>query len=135
MSEFKQELIEDVKDENGLTLKDNKFLDLLFEECKGNIKEAMKASGLSGSQYVLTKRLDKFIKERAASYLAANTARASISLVSILDDPNSPGLKNVIAASKEILDRGGVVKDETPTVKEQNFMFILPAIKEEKEDE
>ena len=135
MSEFKQELIEDVKDENGLTLKDNKFLDLLFEECKGNIKDAMKLAGLTGSQHVLTKRLEQQIKERSQTYMAASTARATISLVSVLDDPNQPGLDRTIKAAKEILDRGGVVKDETPTVKEQNFMFILPAIKEEKQDE
>lgn len=135
MSEFKQELLDDVLDENGLTHKENKFLDVLFDEFKGNVKEAMKASGLTGSQHTLSKRLSKHIKERSAAYLAAHTAKASLSLVSILDDPNQPGLKNTIAAAKEILDRGGVMKDETPVIKEQNFMFILPPIKEEKEDE
>lgn len=135
MSELKEILKDDVLDEDGLTLKDNKFLEVLFDECNGNIKEAMKLSGLTGTQHSITKRLEKHIKERAAGYLAASTAKASISLVSILDDPNQPGLDRTIKAAKEILDRGGVVKDETPVVKEQNFMFILPAIKEEKEDE
>ena len=134
MSEFKEELQADVVDENGLTHKDNKFLDVLFEDCKGNVREAMKLAGLTGGQHSLTKRLEKFIKDRAANYLAANTAKAAISLVDTLDDPNQPGLKNSIAAAKEILDRGGVGKKEEAVVTEQSFMFILPAKKQDTEE-
>lgn len=134
MTEFKQELEADVLDENGLTHKDNKFLDVLFDECKGNVKEAMKLSGLAGSTHSIAKRLEKHIRERAASYIGSNTAKAAISLVDVLEDPNRPGMKNSIAAAKEILDRGGVVKDETPVVQEQTFMFILPAKKYDDEE-
>lgn len=135
MSELKKELEADVLDENGLTHKDNRFLEVLFDECKGNVKEAMKVAGITGPTHVIQKRLHKEIKERSASYLGASTAKAAISLVDAIDDPNRPGLDRAIKAAKEILDRGGVVKDETPVVKEQNFMFILPPIKEDKEEE
>lgn len=134
MSEFKEELKADVLDENGLTHKDNHFLEVLFDECKGNVPAAMKQAGISGSASAIQKRLHKEIKERAASYLGAHTAKAAISLVDAIDNPNIPGLDRAIKAAKEILDRGGVVKDETPVVKEQNFMFILPPVKESDDD-
>lgn len=127
MSELKDELVADVTDEHGLTNKDNKFLEVLFDECKGNIKEAMKVVGLTGPQSAITKRLGKQIKELSSDYLLANTARATISLVTTLDDPNLPGTKNILATAKEILDRSGVVKKEETQVVEHNYMFILPA--------
>ncbi len=133
MSEFKEELKQDVIDENGLTHKDNKFLEVLFDECKGNIKDAMKAAGLTGPQHLVTSRLKEKIKEIAQDYLIANTGRAVVSLVNTLDDPNLPGTKNTLTAAGMILDRGGVVKKEEVTVQEQNFMFILPAKEREEE--
>jgi hypothetical protein len=133
MSEFKDELAADVIDENGLTNKENKFLEVLFGEAKGNIQSAMKLSGLTGNPNTLMKRLSKHIKTLSEEYMAAHTGRAVISLVSIFDDPNAPGNKNLLTAAKEVLDRGGVVKEEKQTITEQNFMFILPA--KEKDDE
>lgn len=144
MSEFKEELKltdkvsvgekpekdwlkQDVIDENGLTHKDNKFLEVLFDECKGNIKDAMKISGIAGSQTAITKRLGKQIKELTSEYLIANTARAAIGVVSVIDHPNVPGNKDILSAAGMILDRGGVVKKEEVVVQEQNFMFILPS--------
>jgi hypothetical protein len=133
MSEFKEELKLDVLDENGLTHKDNKFLDVLFGECKGNIKEAMKTAGISGPENILITRLNKQIKELTSEFLTASTAKAAIHLVSVLDKPNLPGAGNVIKTSSAILDRGGVVKKEETVVQEQNFMFILPAKDKEEE--
>lgn len=127
MSEFKEELKADILDENGLTHKDNKFLEVLFDECKGNIKEAMKLAGITGPQTAVTKRLHKQIKELTSEYLIANTARAAIGIVTVIDDPNKPGNKDILSAAGMILDRGGVVKKEEVTVQEQNFMFILPS--------
>lgn len=133
MSEFKDELKQDVLDENGLTHKDNKFLEVLFDECKGNIKEAMKLAGLTGPQTAVTKRLHKQIKELTSEYIIANTAKAAIGVVNVIENPNVPGNKDTLAAAGMILDRGGVVKKEEVVVQEQNFMFILPS-KEREED-
>lgn len=133
MSEFKEELAADVVEENGLTHKDNKFLEVLFDECKGNIKEAMKLAGLTGPQSLVTKRLGAKIKEISSDFFVANTAKATIAMIEVLDNPNLPGNKNIITAADKILDRGGIVKKEETVVQEQNFMFILPP-KEKEED-
>lgn len=133
MSEFKEELAADVLEENGLTHKDNKFLEVLFDECKGNIKEAMKLAGLTGPQSLVTKRLGAKIKEISSDYFVANTAKATIAMIGVLDEPNAVGAKNILVAADKILDRGGIVKKEETVVQEQNFMFILPP-KEKEED-
>lgn len=127
MSEFKEELKQDVIDENGLTHKDNKFLEVLFDECKGNIKEAMKLAGLTGPSSAVSKRLGSKIKELTSEYLVANTAKAAIGLVGVIEEPNRPGNKDILSAAGMVLDRGGVVKKEEVVVQEQNFMFILPS--------
>ena len=126
MSEFKEELAADVIDSNGLTHKDNKFLEVLFDECKGNIKEAMKLAGLTGPQSLVTKRLGKQIKDISSDFFVANTAKATIAMIEVHDNPNLPGNKNIITAADKILDRGGIVKKEETVIQEQNFMFILP---------
>lgn len=126
MSEFKEALKQDVIDDNGLTHKDNKFLEVLFDECKGNIKEAMKLAGLTGPQSAVSKRLGKQIKETSADFFVANTARATIGLIDVLDNPTLPGATNLMKAADMVLDRGGIVKKEETVVQEQNFMFILP---------
>lgn len=134
MSEIKEQLIADITLENGLTEKENLFLDLLFDEYKGDVRKAMEAAGYPKSHptNILTKKLSKEIAERSKNYLIVSSGKAAISLVGVLDDPTALGAKQVIAASKEILDRAGVYKEEGPKVIEQRNMFILPA-KEVKE--
>lgn len=127
MSEFKEELASDVLDENGLTHRDNKFLDVLFTECKGNIKEAMKTAGISGPENIVINRLSAHIKDLTAKFLTASTAKAAVNLIRVFDEPNLPGTKNILSAAGMVLDRGGVIKKEEVVVQEQNFMFILPA--------
>lgn len=129
MSEFKEELIADVTDENGLTERDRAFLDVLFDQCGGDVRRAMDEVGFSKNtpQSLITKRLSKHIRERSKDYLISNTGKAVISLVSTLNDPTAPGVKNTLAAAQQILDRGGVFKEEAPQVIEHRNMFILPA--------
>lgn len=136
MSHLKETLEEDVI-VDGLSLKDQHFLDILFDEHKGNIRSAMLASGYPKStpSSAVTLRLKNQIQERAKIFLATSTAKAVISLVDVIDDPNVPGTKNILTAAKEILDRGGVFKEETITVQQQDNMFILPAKESSDEDE
>lgn len=149
MSEFKEELIADVTeptapkdlrseytDENGLTERDRAFLDVLFDVCGGDVRRAMDEVGYSKAvaSSEVTRRLSKHIRERSKEYLISNTGKAVISLVHTLNDPTAPGVKNTLAAAQQILDRGGVFKEEAPQVIEHRNMFILPA-KDETEDE
>lgn len=129
MTEFKNELQDDVKDDDGLTLKDRAFLTFLCNEAGGDIRRAMDLAGFPKDlpMFVVTKRLKKQIQEISKDFLASHTLRASIELVKVFNDPTALGAKNVIAASKEVLDRGGVGKEEVLTVNDERNMFVLPA--------
>lgn len=130
-------IVPDTKDENGLTDKDRAFLDLLFDQCGGDVRRAMDLSGFHKETPTseITKRLSKHIRERTKEYLQANSGKAALSIVDVLRDPSAPGQKNVLVAAKEILDRGGVFKEEQPQVIEHRNMFILPPKDEQEEDE
>jgi hypothetical protein len=129
LSQFKEELEQDVITSEGLQEKDQFFLDVLFDECKGDVRAAMTMSGYPKSlpTSTITKRLKKEIQERSRDFLVSSTAKASIAIVDLINDPNLPGAKNILAASKEILDRGGVNKEENPTGPIEQNIFILPA--------
>jgi len=59
--------------------------------------------------------------------LAVNAPKAAASMVGLLQDPNVLGARNLVAASKEILDRSGVVKKETLEITgAEGGLFILP---------
>lgn len=129
MSELKEQLLAEVTNkETGLTLMEEAFLDNLFEFCSGNIRAAMTKAGYPKDtpESHVTKPLGKHIRERAKEYLTSASALASIQLVNLLIDPNQPGAKNIVSASKEILDRSGVYKEEGTKVTEVRNMFILP---------
>lgn len=128
MSEFKEELKASITTSQGLEEREEAFLNFLFDYCKGNIKEAMEKAGYPKDypKSYVTKKLSKQIKDRAKEFLIASSGEAAISLVSVLSEPDKVGAKNIIASSKEILDRAGVFKEEAPQVQEIRNMFILP---------
>lgn len=129
MSHLKEQLEQDVLTPEGITERDEYFLDILFDECKGDVRAAMTQCGYPKSTptSAITKRLKKEIQERSKAFLASTTAKAVISLSDVINDPNLPGTKNILAAAKEILDRGGINKEETINVQQEQNMFILPA--------
>ena len=135
MSHLKEELLKDVTSESGLLNREEEFLNKLFDEFQGDLRSAMSAVGYPKDTptSVVTKKLHKQIQERSREFIAASTARASLQLVNIYLDPTAPGAKNIIATSKEILDRGGVYKEERVQVQDESNMFILPP-KEEQDD-
>lgn len=132
----KKDLLASLRDENGLDERERNFLDVLFDEHGGDIRAAMETAGYHHSipTSQVTKKLGKYIKDRSKEYLIAQTARAVVSLSGVLAEPTRPGSDTIIKASKEILDRGGVFKEEAVQVTEVRNMFILPA-KQTEEDE
>lgn len=136
MSHMKEELQKDVIGPSGLLLQEEAFLSSLFDIHKGNIRAAMDASGYPKDTptSVVTKKLGKIIQEMSRDYMAASTARATLELVGTFNDPTAPGVKNVLVAAKEVLDRGGVYKEERVQVQDESSMFILPAKKDSEED-
>lgn len=123
------DLIESLKDEDGLDERERAFIEVLFDVCGGDVPAAMAEVGYPNttSPASVRKKLNKHIQKAAKEYLITSSAKASISLVSVLHDPSGVGAKQIISASKEILDRASVVKDEGPQTIEVRNMFILPA--------
>lgn len=129
MSEFKQELLNDVLDkETGLSEREVYFLDILFDRCQGDIPFAMKESGFPKDYPVskLRKKLSHEIAQASRDFLAGETASASFQLVKISKDGNMPGAGNAIKAINSILDRGGAVSIEAIQAKQPNVIVILP---------
>lgn len=131
------ELTTSLLNEEGLNEREQAFLTFLFEDAKGQVRTAMTMAGYPKDYPVreVTKKLGLKIRELSKEYLTSQTASAAISISNVLVDPSAVGAKNVISASKEILDRGGVYKEEEPKVTEVRNMFILPPKDEGQEED
>lgn len=121
-----------------LTEQQEAFLNALFGEAAGNFRAAMDMAGYSKHEYParLIRNLKDEIIDRAEHMLAANAPKAVLSMTGVLDDPSALGTREKLAASKEILDRVGLVKTEKVEVKaDKSAVLILPPLKYDTEDE
>lgn len=121
-----------------LTEQEQKFLDILFDEHKGNIRKAMDASGYPKSTptSVVTNKLKDKIRAQSEIYLASNTAKAVIAITDVIENPATIGAANALKAAKEVLDRSGVVAPETrEKVVERNIFILPPKVIHEQSDE
>ena len=120
-----------------LTELQEKFLNALFGEAKGNYAKAMKIAGYAPStnSHVIVQSLRSEIIERAELEMAANAPKAVMSMVGVLDDPTEIGTREKLLASQQILDRVGLSKVEKINVETNKpvGLFVLPAKKEEDE--
>lgn len=96
------------------TEQQQRFLDVL-PQVGGNIRLAMTEAGYSKDTRTsdVVRPLKNEIIEIAKELLAFGSVKAVMTLDSVLDSPATLGAKNSIAAAKEILDRAGVIKEET----------------------
>jgi hypothetical protein len=105
------------------------LIDHLLGAAKGDVRTAMTMAGYS--EYTTTHEAlnpiaDEIIKQ-TQMYIATNAPKAAIGMVGVITDPSMLGAKNVIAASKELLDRAGLVKKEKIEITApEGAMFILP---------
>jgi|TARA_B100000524_G_scaffold332544_1_gene219817 hypothetical protein len=109
--------------------KQEKFLEALCSEARGNIRQAMTIAGYSVTTSInsVVKPLKEEIIERSQMLLAMNTPKATLGLIGVLDDPESMGARNTVAAASQILDRTGIIKKEQIEVKsDKGGLFILP---------
>ncbi len=116
-----------------LTTKQKAFLSFLAGEAQGDIREAMALAGYSlhTRPEEVVGSLSEQILEISNRLISTNSVKAVSKLLSILDQPNKPGTKEVLAAAKELLDRAGIFKEKNgqgagTTIKADN-VFILPA--------
>ena len=114
----------------SLTDSQEKFLDALFGEAKGNPKKAGELAGYSERSYPkVLRNLKNEIVSRAETYLATHSARAATKMVDMLDeDGTTPQASIRMEAAKQILDRIGIAKKEKldVNVKALHGLFILP---------
>ena len=115
----------------SLTASQEKFLDVLFGEARGNPKKAGELAGYSEHSYPkVLRNLRSEIVSRAENYLATHSAKAASKMVDMLDeDGTTPHAAIRLEAAKQILDRIGIAKKEKVdiNVKALHGLFILPA--------
>ena len=120
-----------------LTELQQKFLNALFGEAKGNHAKAMRLAGYSENTnpHHILQSVRQEIIERAELEMAANAPKAVMSMVGVLDDPTELGVREKMMASQQILDRVGLSKVEKINVETNKpvGLFVLPAKKEENE--
>lgn len=116
-----------------LTEMQQKFLDVLFDEARGDPVAAKKLAGysdnVSTSQVVAP--LEDEIADLTKKFIARSATKAAYSMMSVLQNPTELGNKELMVAAKDLLDRGGFVKTEKIEVKSETPLFILPAKNDE----
>jgi len=117
--------------ERSLTNIQEKFLDVLFGEAKGDPKKAGELAGYSEHSYPkVLRNLKNEIVLRAESYLATHSAKAATRMVGMLDEDGTTPHANIrMEAAKQILDRIGIAKKEKLDInlKAVHGLFILPS--------
>lgn len=122
--------MEDTKGERIYTTQQSAFLEALFNEAKGNLRKAMTLAGYGDNTPIgqVVKSLNKEITQMAQEYIAAHTAKATIAMINVLDDPSALGTPNLIKAAENILNRSGVAQKEAVSLDiPEGGLVILPA--------
>ena len=111
-----------------LTEKQQRFLDVLFEEAGGNVVAAKKLAGYSESSSTsdITKGLKDEILEATQLYLARNAPQAAVAIAGSLSDPTQLGIRDKLSAAKELLDRTGLIKTEKVQVEASGGVVLMP---------
>jgi len=114
------------------TLTDNqqRFLAVLFEEANGDVVTAKRLAGYSEttSTTVIVEALKEEITDATRSYFARIAPRAAVSMGNALLDPTELGIRDKMAAAKDLLDRAGLGKVERVDVTSGGGgIFYLPA--------
>ena len=119
----------------NLTEKQQKFLDVLFEEAGGNLGKARKLAGYADG--VSTKAIAESLAEEIADltkrFISSSATKAAYSMFEVMNSPTDLGNKEKMAAAKDVLDRSGFVKTEKVEVSAANPLFILPQKADENE--
>lgn len=120
-----------------LSEQQQKFLDAMAGEAKGNVTRAKAIAGYSPNyaNYHILKPLKEELLELAQDILTQNAPLAALSLAGVLDGESGLQARDKIAAAEKILDRVGIVKKEKIEVEATGAsLFILPPKRTEQED-
>ena len=114
------------------TLTDNqqRFLQVLFEEANGDVVTAKRLAGYSESTSTTSviNALKEEVLDATRSYFARIAPRAAVYMGHALLDPTELGIRDKMAAAKDLLDRAGLGKVEKVDVTSGGGgIFYLPA--------
>ena len=119
----------------NLTDKQQKFLDVLFEEAGGNLVKAKKLAGYADA--VTSRQVAEPLAEEIAAltkkFIASSATKAAYSMFEVMNNPTDLGNKEKMAAAKDVLDRSGFIKTEKVEVSAASPLFILPQKADEDE--
>ncbi len=114
----------------NLTEKQQKFLDVLFDEAGGDVVQAKKLAeyGEQSSTTAIVESLKDEIGDRTRSYFARTAPKAAMAMVGALYDPTELGIRDKMSAAKDLLDRAGLGKvDKIDVGSSTGGVFILPS--------
>tara|TARA_Y100001937_G_scaffold57356_1_gene78630 strand:+ start:154 stop:525 length:372 start_codon:yes stop_codon:yes gene_type:complete len=114
----------------NLTEKQQKFLDVLFDEAGGDVVKAKKLAGYGeqSSTTAIVESLKDEIGDRTRSYFARTAPKAAMAMVGALHDPTELGIRDKMSAAKDLLDRAGLGKvDRVDLTSSSGGVFILPS--------
>ena len=118
-----------------LTEKQQKLLDVLFDEAGGDVATAKRLAvydeGSSTTEIV--RGLKQEILDATQEYMARNAPKAAVAITGGLYDPTELGIRDKMAAAKELLDRSGLIKTEKVQVEASGGVMLMPPKEIEKE--
>ena len=111
-----------------LTERQQRFLDVLFDDAGGDVVQAKKLAGYgdNSSTTAIVEALKDEIAEKTRTYFARTAPKAAVSLLGALQDPTQLGIKEKMIAAKDVLDRAGLGKVDKVDVTSGGGIFYLP---------
>ena len=113
-----------------LTENQQKFLEVLFDEAGGDVVLARQLAGYSDKTptRLIVEALKDEIGEATRSHFARSAPKAVMALVGALSDPTELGIRDKMAAAKDLLDRAGLGKvDKVDVSSSSGGVFFLPS--------
>lgn len=116
-----------------LTEMQQKFLEVLFEEAKGDFVKAKKLAGYSDTYSTrhIVESLEEEIAELTKKFITRVGVKAAYSMYEVMADPTALGNKEKMSAAKDLLDRGGFKAKDEVKIEADTPLFILPAKKDD----
>lgn len=107
-----------------------KVFEVLFEEARGDLREAMRLAGYnthySTKAFLQNEGVAEEIRKRTLSFLASSGPKAAYTIYGLLEGKGKLGDKEKLAAAKDLLDRADFKTAEKVEVEVNSPLFILP---------
>ena len=113
----------------NLTDKQQRFLEVLFDEAGGDVVAAKKLAGYNeaSSTTAIVEALKDEIADKTRTYFARTAPKAAMAMVGAIHDPTELGIKEKMVAAKDLLDRAGLGKvDKVDVSSSSGGIFYLP---------